>query len=105
MVFATAYGDHALPIGRGQTISQPYMVARSVELAALEEADVVLEVGLGFAVAVHVEPDVLLIDEALSVGDAAFQRRCRQRIAQLQLFGPEPAAGRHEGERRHSVAE
>lgn len=42
---------------------------------------------LGFAVAVHVEPDVLLIDEALSVGDAAFQRRCRQRIAQLRRGG------------------
>jgi len=42
---------------------------------------------LGFAVAVHVEPDVLLIDEALSVGDAAFQRRCRQRIAQLRQGG------------------
>ncbi len=42
---------------------------------------------LGFAVAVHVEPDILLIDEALSVGDAAFQRRCAQRITELRRGG------------------
>lgn len=42
-----AYEDCALPLPHGQTISQPYMVARSVELAALSETDVVLEVGLG----------------------------------------------------------
>jgi protein-L-isoaspartate(D-aspartate) O-methyltransferase len=42
-----AYEDCALPLPHGQTISQPYMVARSVELATLSETDVVLEVGLG----------------------------------------------------------
>ncbi|MDQ3350505.1 MAG: ABC transporter ATP-binding protein [Actinomycetota bacterium] len=42
---------------------------------------------LGFAVAVHVEPDILVIDEALSVGDAAFQRRCAQRITELRRGG------------------
>ena len=33
---------------------------------------------LAFSVAIHVEPDVLLIDEVLAVGDDAFQRRCRE---------------------------
>ncbi|MCA9673340.1 MAG: protein-L-isoaspartate(D-aspartate) O-methyltransferase [Myxococcales bacterium] len=42
-----AYGDHPLPIGQGQTISQPYMVARMVELAELEPSDRALEVGAG----------------------------------------------------------
>lgn len=42
-----AYDDHPLPIGHGQTISQPYMVARMVELCALRAEDRVLEVGAG----------------------------------------------------------
>ncbi len=42
---------------------------------------------LGFAVAVNVEPDVLLVDEALSVGDAVFQRRCAEKIAELRASG------------------
>jgi protein-L-isoaspartate(D-aspartate) O-methyltransferase len=42
-----AYGDRPLPIGFGQTISQPYMVARATELAAPRAGDRVLEVGAG----------------------------------------------------------
>jgi protein-L-isoaspartate(D-aspartate) O-methyltransferase len=42
-----AYGDHALTIGEGQTISQPYMVARTCELAELTPQARVLEVGGG----------------------------------------------------------
>jgi len=42
-----SYADHPLPIGRGQTISQPYMVARMTEVCALGPDDVVLEVGAG----------------------------------------------------------
>ncbi len=42
-----AYEDRALPIGEGQTISQPYMVARACELAALGEEDCALDVGAG----------------------------------------------------------
>ena len=42
-----AYGDRPLPIGFGQTISQPYMVARATELAEPRESDRVLEVGAG----------------------------------------------------------
>lgn len=38
---------------------------------------------LGFAVAAHVSPDVLLVDEVLAVGDAAFQRRCHDRVWEL----------------------
>ena len=42
---------------------------------------------LGFAVAINVEPDILLIDEVLSVGDEAFQRKCLERIKQFQREG------------------
>ena len=44
-------------------------------------------VRLGFAVAVHVEPDVLLIDEVLAVGDEAFQAKCLNRVREFQREG------------------
>lgn len=45
--FSQAYEDHPLPIGCGQTISQPYMVAVMTELLETEETDVILEIGTG----------------------------------------------------------
>jgi lipopolysaccharide transport system ATP-binding protein len=42
---------------------------------------------LGFAVAINVDPDVLLIDEVLSVGDEAFQERCQDAIYRLHRSG------------------
>jgi protein-L-isoaspartate(D-aspartate) O-methyltransferase len=42
-----AYGDWALPVSHGQTISQPYMVARMLELAELASGRRVLEIGTG----------------------------------------------------------
>jgi protein-L-isoaspartate(D-aspartate) O-methyltransferase len=42
-----AYGDRALPIGEGQTISQPYIVALMTELLDVQPGDVVLEIGTG----------------------------------------------------------
>jgi len=44
---ADAYGDHALPIGEGQTISQPYIVAFMTELLELRGNERVLEIGTG----------------------------------------------------------
>jgi ABC-2 type transport system ATP-binding protein len=44
-------------------------------------------VRLAFAVAVHVEPDILLVDEVLAVGDEAFQRKCLDRIRTFQREG------------------
>lgn len=44
---ATAYGDHPLSIGHGQTISQPYIVAAMTELLDPQPDDVVFEVGTG----------------------------------------------------------
>lgn len=44
-------------------------------------------VRLGFAVAINVEPDILVVDEALAVGDEAFQRKCFARIKAIQDGG------------------
>jgi ABC-2 type transport system ATP-binding protein len=44
-------------------------------------------VRLGFAVAVHVDPDILLVDEVLAVGDESFQRKCLTKIAEFQDRG------------------
>src|SRR5687767_6042193 len=42
-----AYGDHPLPIEAGQTISQPYIVALTIQAAGIKSGDKVLEVGAG----------------------------------------------------------
>ncbi|HEY3067735.1 MAG TPA: ABC transporter ATP-binding protein [Methylomirabilota bacterium] len=44
-------------------------------------------VRLGFSIAAHLEPDILLIDEVLAVGDLAFQRKSLQRIGDLKRAG------------------
>ncbi len=44
-------------------------------------------VRLGFSIAVHLDPDILVVDEVLAVGDAAFQRRCMDRISQFRSEG------------------
>lgn len=46
-LLAQAYNDHPLPIGYGQTISQPYIVAVMTELAQVKRGDRVLEIGTG----------------------------------------------------------
>jgi ABC-2 type transport system ATP-binding protein len=42
---------------------------------------------LGFSVAIAVEPDVLIVDEILSVGDIGFKAKCMQKIAEIQQSG------------------
>ena len=42
---------------------------------------------LGFAIAAHLDPDILLLDEVLAVGDAMFQTKCIERIKQLRDAG------------------
>ncbi len=42
---------------------------------------------LGFSVAVHTDPDVLLVDEVLAVGDAGFVAKCKEKIAELRREG------------------
>lgn len=44
-------------------------------------------VRLAFAVAINVDPDILVVDEALAVGDMLFQKRCHHRLAQMREAG------------------
>jgi protein-L-isoaspartate(D-aspartate) O-methyltransferase len=73
-----AYEDGPLPIGEGQTISQPYIVALMIEAAEVKPGDRVLEVGAGsgYAVAVigQIADRVYAIERHPSLGKAARQR-------------------------------
>jgi protein-L-isoaspartate(D-aspartate) O-methyltransferase len=73
-----AYRNHPLPIGSGQTISQPYIVALSADLLNLKVDDVVLEVGTGSgyqaAVLAEVARQVYSIELIESLGKAAAER-------------------------------
>ena len=57
---------------------------------------------LGFAVAAHVDADVLLLDEIFAVGDEEFQRKCFGRIAQFKQRGGTIVFVSHDAARRSS---
>jgi len=68
---------------------------RIVEFAGIEESiDMPVQsyssgmvVRLGFSIAAHLEPDILLVDEVLSVGDLAFRTKCQVRIQEMKRAG------------------
>lgn len=72
---AQAYEDHPIPIGQGQTISQPYIVAITVEALALEPSQTVLEIGTGSgyqtAVLAELAKYVYTIERHAPLADAA----------------------------------
>lgn len=78
-----AYDDHPLPIGEGQTISQPYMVALMAETLKLAEGEKVLEVGTGSGYLTAV-----LAEQGVQVCSIEFSERLAEhaRIA-LQALG------------------
>ncbi|WP_413110958.1 protein-L-isoaspartate(D-aspartate) O-methyltransferase [Thaumasiovibrio sp. DFM-14] len=79
-----AYENNALPIGCGQTISQPYIVARMTALLGLEQTSRVLEIGTGsgFQTAVLAQ----LVDHVYSVERIkALQWQAKRRFKQLDL--------------------
>ena len=73
-----SYRNHPLPIGAGQTISQPYIVALSTDLLAPKAGDVVLEVGTGSgyqaAVLAEIVSRVYSIEIIPSLGNEARKR-------------------------------
>ena len=58
-------------------------------------------VRLAFSVAAHLEPEILLVDEVLAVGDAEFQKRCLGRMEELGQLGPDGRlrVAQHAGDR------
>ena len=72
---AEAYSDYPLPIGEGQTISQPYIVALMTEVLALDPSERVLEIGTGSgyqaAVLAEICREVFSIEIIAALGDQA----------------------------------
>jgi ABC-type polysaccharide/polyol phosphate transport system ATPase subunit len=60
---------------------------------------------LGFAVAIHTSPDLLLLDEVLSVGDYAFQKKCMARIEQMRAAGTTMLLVSHSGLAMRKICE
>jgi protein-L-isoaspartate(D-aspartate) O-methyltransferase len=77
-----AYEDHPLPIGEGQTISQPYIVASMLEALALKASDRVLEVGTGSgyvtALLAELTAEIVSVERHATLGDGA--RELLQRL-------------------------
>lgn len=79
---SSAYEDHPLPIGYGQTISQPFIVAYMCELAQLKQTDRVLEVGTGSGY--HAAVIAQLVDNVYSIEIISeLATRARKVIAEL----------------------
>jgi protein-L-isoaspartate(D-aspartate) O-methyltransferase len=78
---AQAYANEALPAGEGQTISQPYVVAASIEALALEGHERVLEIGAGTgylaAVLSLVAREVIALEAIPALAESARERLAR----------------------------
>ncbi len=92
-----AYGDHALAIGEGQTISQPYVVARMTELLATDPYHRVLEVGTGSgyqaAVLGELVRELISIERHASLADAARERLGRLGYANVRVIHADASLG------------
>jgi protein-L-isoaspartate(D-aspartate) O-methyltransferase len=86
---SVAYDDRALPIDEGQTISQPYIVARMTELLAVEPGDRILEIGTGSgyqaAVLAMLGARVVTIERHEGLARAAAERLARLGIEDVEV--------------------
>jgi protein-L-isoaspartate(D-aspartate) O-methyltransferase len=84
-----AYANVALPIGEGQTISQPYVVALMTQALALQPTERVLEIGTGSgyqaAVLAHLAASVISIERVPALADAARVRLAALGLANIEI--------------------
>ena len=94
---AYAYDDGPLPIGEGQTISQPYIVALMIELAAVGSGDKILEVGAGsgYAAAVigQIAAQVFAIERHRALAEAAGLRLAELGYANVTVIAGDGSGG------------
>jgi len=92
-----AYEDCALPIGHNQTISQPYIVARMLELAAITPKDTVLEIGAGSgyaaAVAGQIAGRVIGLERHAKLAAAAGRHLATAGISNVRILHRDGAKG------------
>jgi protein-L-isoaspartate(D-aspartate) O-methyltransferase len=94
---AQAYGDRALPIDEGQTISQPYIVALMAQALNLSKSDRVLEVGAGsgYAAAVlsQLAGEVYAVERWPRLAEAAEKRLRELGYTNIHIFADDGTAG------------
>ena len=92
-----AYGDHALPIAEGQTISQPYVVARMTELLDVRPEHHVLEIGTGSgyqaAVLGELAKDVVSVERHRSLAEGARERLARLGYDNVRVIHDDASLG------------
>lgn len=92
-----AYGDFPLPIGSGQTISQPYIVALMIDAARIGKGDRVLEIGAGsgYAAAVigQLASEVIAIERHHDLAEAAAGRVARLGYSNVHVVEGDGSAG------------
>jgi protein-L-isoaspartate(D-aspartate) O-methyltransferase len=96
-----AYEDHPVPIGEGQTISQPYIVAIMLDALALSPADLVLEVGTGSgyvtALLAELAAEVVSVERHAPLADAARDLLARMGYTNVNVIVGDGSQGFAEG--------
>jgi protein-L-isoaspartate(D-aspartate) O-methyltransferase len=96
-----AYDDRALPIDAGQTISQPYMVARMTELLEVEGGDSILEIGTGSgyqaAVLARLGARVTTIERHADLAETARERLAAEGVRDVDIRIGDGSVGAPDG--------
>jgi protein-L-isoaspartate(D-aspartate) O-methyltransferase len=94
---AAAYEDHPLPIGAGQTISQPYVVALMVEALGVQATDRVLEVGAGSGYAAAIlsclAAEVVAVERMPALAAAAATRLAELGYSNVRVVAGDGSTG------------
>ncbi len=96
-----AYDDAPLPVGHGQTISQPYMVALMTEALLPRRRDVVLEIGTGSgyqtAILAHITRRVVTVERIAALADGATRRLAALGLPNVEIHVGDGSLGWAEG--------